>query len=379
VFEIAKTGSGYASTPTTLVSFDGKNGFLPVGNLIADANGDLFGTTQNAGAYGDGTVFEIAKTSSGYASTPTILVSFSGTNGVGPDGGLIADANGDLFGTTVDGGASNDGTVFEIPKTASGYASTPTTLVSFDGTNGANPDAFGSLIADANGDLFGTTSNGGANGDGTVFEITGSGFVVSDQDKVAEKPTLTISNHSITVAAGGSIALPISVSGDWDDTVSVKISGVPKYETITAGDGDVVAKENGSYTFSEADVASGLTLHSSYGGHGHPKATLRVDALNTTASETAHSASQTIKVSDPAAPSSWDILDLFAQPTNITDLYGSPPDNTGGDQAYWVALAFPSPAPSSEPLMGLTSDQIHYGLTTDQPQLTLTSDHYSGR
>jgi uncharacterized repeat protein (TIGR03803 family) len=94
--------------------------------------------------------------------------------------GLIADAHGDLFGTTARGGANDDGTVFEIAKTAYGYASTPTTLVSFDGTNGRAPEA--GLIADAHGDLFGTTATGGAvttnepRGAGTVFEITGSGF-----------------------------------------------------------------------------------------------------------------------------------------------------------------------------------------------------------
>ena len=103
MFEIAKTGSGYASTPTTLVSFNGTNGEDPDAGLIADAAGDLFGTTVSGGANGDGTVFEIAKTGSGYASTPTTLVSFNGTNGDGPYAGLIADAAGDLFGTTADG------------------------------------------------------------------------------------------------------------------------------------------------------------------------------------------------------------------------------------------------------------------------------------
>jgi uncharacterized repeat protein (TIGR03803 family) len=102
------------------------------------------------------------------------LVSFNGADGAQPEGSLIADAHGDLFGTTASGGANDLGTVFEIAKTAHGYASTPTTLVSFNGTNGANPH--GSLIADAHGDLIGTTADGGANGDGTVFEITGSGF-----------------------------------------------------------------------------------------------------------------------------------------------------------------------------------------------------------
>ena len=170
VFEIVETSSGYATTPTTLVSFDDLNGALPAASLIADASGNLFGTTEAGGASGDGTVFEIVKTSSGYASTPTTLVSFEDTDGAVPAANLVADANGNLFGTTYQGGALEDGTVFEIVKTSSGYASTPTTLVSFDYTNGANPLA--SLIADANGNLFGTTSAGEASGYGTVFEVT---------------------------------------------------------------------------------------------------------------------------------------------------------------------------------------------------------------
>ena len=62
MFEIAKTVDGYASTPTTLVSFNGTDGAIPHAGLIADADGDLFGTTYTGGANGDGTVFEIAKT-----------------------------------------------------------------------------------------------------------------------------------------------------------------------------------------------------------------------------------------------------------------------------------------------------------------------------
>jgi uncharacterized repeat protein (TIGR03803 family) len=133
VFEIIKTAHGYASTPITLVSFNETNGRLPEGTLIADAKGDLFGTTAQGGTNGDGTVFEIAKTATGYASTPTTLVSFNGTDGAAPLASLTADAKGDLFGTTSQGGTNGDGTVFEIAKTAAGYASTPITLVSFDG------------------------------------------------------------------------------------------------------------------------------------------------------------------------------------------------------------------------------------------------------
>ena len=187
VFEIAKTAGGYASTPTTLVSFSGSDGAFPSFRLLADATGDLFGTTATGGANGDGTVFEIVKTASGYASTPTTLVSLSGADGAAPSAGLIADANGDLFGTTEQGGASGVGTVFEIAKTVGGYANTPTTLVSFDTTDGADPVA--GLIADSNGDLFGTTNVGGAMGLGTVFEIkrTAAGY--------ASAPTTLVSFH----------------------------------------------------------------------------------------------------------------------------------------------------------------------------------------
>ena len=169
LFEIAKTATGYASTPITLVSFNGAYSIDP-GGLVADAHGDLFGITTFGGANGYGTVFEIAKTATGYASTPTTLVSFNLnfnlTEGYYPFGNLVVDARGDLFGVTLEG-PNAEGTVFEIAKTAHGYASTPTTLVSFNGANGAFP--FDSLIADAHGDLFGTTEGGGVNNEYYVF------------------------------------------------------------------------------------------------------------------------------------------------------------------------------------------------------------------
>ena len=168
VFELVKSGSTY--TLNTLVTFTGNNGGQSVSGVIADANGDLFGTTQA------NTVFELVKSGSTY--TLNTLVSFIGSNGAGPAATLLADANGDLFGTTSDGGANgNFGTVFELVKSGSTY--TLNTLASFSGSNGANPT--NSLIADANGDLFGTTQRGGANNEGTVFELvkTGSTYTLT--------------------------------------------------------------------------------------------------------------------------------------------------------------------------------------------------------
>jgi uncharacterized repeat protein (TIGR03803 family) len=151
-----------------LVSFNGSNGASPWAGATADANGDLFGTTEAGGASGKGTVFEIKNTGTIaapiYASAPTTLVSFNYTS-EGPYDGAYSDArvilnpNGDLFGTTYEGGANFWGTVFEIKNTgtvaAPVYANAPTTLASFNYTNGGYPHS--GLIADANGDLFGTT------------------------------------------------------------------------------------------------------------------------------------------------------------------------------------------------------------------------------
>jgi uncharacterized repeat protein (TIGR03803 family) len=176
VFEIAKTTSGYASTPTVLASFNGNDDSVPDAGVIIDANGNLIGATQYSGDGLYGSIYEIVKTASGYADTPKVLVNFNNTNGTVPVGDLIANANGDLFGETAFGGADNDGEVFEIVHTENGYANTPTVLFTFNGSNGKTPE--GGLTVDASGDLFGTTSGGGADGDGVAFEITNSGFVV---------------------------------------------------------------------------------------------------------------------------------------------------------------------------------------------------------
>ena len=146
VFELAQ-GSG---TITTLASFNGTDGAKPVGRPDHGQQRQLYGTTSHGGASDDGTVFELAKGS----GTITTLASFNGTNGDEPGGGLIMDSSGNLYGTTeLDDGRRciGDGTVFELAK----GSGTITTLASFNGTNGANPRA--GLIMDSSGNLYGTT------------------------------------------------------------------------------------------------------------------------------------------------------------------------------------------------------------------------------
>ena len=180
LFEIPLTASGYASTPDTLVSFTDNEGIEPFGNVLIDGNGNLFGTLPSSGPNGGGTVYEVADTPTGYAAAPTILASFSaGASDINfPTGSLIADAQGDLIGTADGGGVAGDGVVFEIAKTATGYASTPTLLASLDGATDGMAFTTTGLIADANGNLFGETVEGGESHTGTIFEIarTSTGY-----------------------------------------------------------------------------------------------------------------------------------------------------------------------------------------------------------
>ena len=245
VFELVNTGSGY--TEKVLYSFSGgSDGVFPDARLITDAKGDLFGTTINGGANGYGTVFELVNTGSGY--TENVLYSFSGgSDGRNPVADLIADANGDLFGTT-NGGGAGYGTVFELVNTGSGY--TEKVLYSFSGgSDGAIPLA--GLFADAKGDLFGTTANGGY-GPGTVFEITNSGFVVSQPLPPIVMPDLAhaIFGTTINVAAAGVLANDTpSVTGDTltvsaVDGLSQNVGGM-----VAGAYGTLTLNADGSYAY----------------------------------------------------------------------------------------------------------------------------------
>jgi uncharacterized repeat protein (TIGR03803 family) len=175
VFELAK-GS---STLTVLASFNGSNGKNPYGDLMLSGN-TLYGTTTEGGAYGGqfigglggGTVFSVPVT----GGTQTVLASLTGSAGeISYNSGVIL-VGSTLYGTTSPGGDNDYGAVFSVPVTGG----TPTLLASFDDvTNGREPNADLTLSADGN-TLYGTAVQGGDDEDGTVFSLplTGGALTV---------------------------------------------------------------------------------------------------------------------------------------------------------------------------------------------------------
>ncbi len=172
-FELSPPAAGQSAwTETVLFSFHTTAGEPSQGSLILDRAGNLYGTTTYGGAAREGVVFELIPPGDGVSRwTEAVLQSFTGTNGEHLYGALIADGAGNLYGTAYDGGANDDGVVFELsPPLAGQTAWTETVLQSFDGADGKGPDA--GLIADGAGDLYGTTRYGGSRGAGVVFKLT---------------------------------------------------------------------------------------------------------------------------------------------------------------------------------------------------------------
>jgi uncharacterized repeat protein (TIGR03803 family) len=173
VYELTPTGK-----ETVIHQFTGAggDGAYPISGLVADKAGHLFGTTSGGGnlstcnGQGCGTVFELVHSASGW--TEYVLYSFTGTSdGENPNGGLLLDTKGNLYGTTWQGGSGGGGTVFELHKNASGNWSLYV-LASFE-TPGFAVDP---LVMDSNGNLYGTTQNGGGSGNfGRVFELKPNG------------------------------------------------------------------------------------------------------------------------------------------------------------------------------------------------------------
>jgi uncharacterized repeat protein (TIGR03803 family) len=158
-----------AGEESLLFSFGGEDGANPVAGVIMGKKSDLYGTTYFGGDTGneDGVVFKVTPT-----GLETILHNFAGPPGDGanPTADLVVDKDGNFYGTTYNGGTDNYGAIFEVAASGEEIV-----LHSFTNSpnDGANP--YSGLIMDSDGNLYGTTITGGAYGSGTAFEITPSG------------------------------------------------------------------------------------------------------------------------------------------------------------------------------------------------------------
>jgi uncharacterized repeat protein (TIGR03803 family) len=200
-----------AQTFTTLATFDGTNGANPyVMTLLQSRDGNFYGTTSGLGGASDGTIFSV--TPAGALTTLYTFCAKTGcSDGKQPYAGLILGSDGNFYGTTHEGGTKHHGTVYTITP-----AGERTTLYNFCSlascADGWHPHDV--LIQGANGNFYGTTKHGGANADGTIFEITpkGSLRVLHSFDSTdGAKPTdglilATDGNFYGTTGAGGDLS-----------------------------------------------------------------------------------------------------------------------------------------------------------------------------
>ncbi len=230
IFRLSPTGH-----ETVLHRFQGSpDGMFPFGSLVRDSAGNLYGTTTGGGAYGLGTVFKLSA-----AGQFTLMYNFTGGNdGTSPAGTLVRDASGNLYGTTTAGGAWGLGGVFMLDT-----AGLITVLHSFnpDGTDGYG--CWSGLVRNAAGVFFGTTIVGGRFSQGTVFAVTAGG-----QEKVV---------YNFTGGTDGGLplgVLSVNAAGDLFGTTQASSDGSGTVFRI-----DPAGHETVLYTFSPTGTSDGAT------------------------------------------------------------------------------------------------------------------------
>ncbi|HXJ94907.1 MAG TPA: choice-of-anchor tandem repeat GloVer-containing protein [Terriglobia bacterium] len=252
IFKITPRG-----TLTTLHSFDLTDGFYPSGRLVQAPDGNLYGTASGGGASGGGTVFRITAGGGGTGSTFTMLYSFCAqtncTDGVDPIAGLVQATDGNFYGTTSHGGAYDSGTVFEV-NPGNGSGSALTTLHTFCAQLGC-PDGsipFAALLQDTDGNLYGTTADGGnigvcGYGCGTVFSLA-----------------LGLAPFVETQPAFGKAGKTIEILGtNLTGATSVTFNGTPAAFTVEASSVIKATVPAGATTGTVQLVTPGGTLSSS--------------------------------------------------------------------------------------------------------------------
>lgn len=263
---VAALPRAQAQTFNVVYNFTGESdGGGPLNGFIADGSGNLYGTTNSGGTSGYGVVFKMST-----SGVETILHNFTGgSDGANPVGILIRDKSGNLYGTTTNGGASGAGSVFKITATG-----TESVLYSFTGkTDGSDPEA--GLAIDSSGNLYGTTTAGGANGGGAVFKLT-----LAKTRKWMEKVLYsfgtgtdgTVPVGGVTLGSAGTLLGTTSAGGTtgYGTIFELASSGGVWKETIVHefADGDDGAVPYGGLIASKSGILYGAATEGGNGGGG---------------------------------------------------------------------------------------------------------------
>ena len=165
IYKLTHSGSGWVESTVHAFTFHGNDGAAPQGGLVTDRSGNIYGSTVH-NPTGGGVVFELSPSGGGWSYD--VLYGLTGGIGLGPYDKLVMDSAGNLYGTTFGDGRYGRGSVFKLTSSFGGW--TYETLHDFTGgTDGSNP--MSSLVLDSEGNLYGTASAGGSSGNGVVFQI----------------------------------------------------------------------------------------------------------------------------------------------------------------------------------------------------------------
>jgi len=210
VFQLSRTNGQW--TATSLHDFDVSDGQFPQSSVTLDGQGNVYGTAYAGGPNNRGSVYQLTRSGSGW--TFNLLYGFpNSSDGNGPVGGLVFDDAGNLYGSTFSGGANGGGTVFELSPSGGGWNFS--VLYSFTGT-GYNPGPFDTLTLDAAGNLYGTAYLDGAHGCGSVFELTrnNGNWSYSDLHDFSCGADGAMPVGNVSIDAGGNLYGTASAGGD---------------------------------------------------------------------------------------------------------------------------------------------------------------------
>jgi uncharacterized repeat protein (TIGR03803 family) len=175
IFKLTPSATGW--THRVLYSFNCTDGSAPAGGLVLDPKGNIYGTTESSGS-NDGSIFELSRSSTGVWTQKVLYAFTGGPDGAGVIGGVVRDGQGNLYGIAVHGGANQQGTVFQLSPTASGVWAEKTIYTFTGGADGGAPHV-GNLLLDSSGVLYGTASVGGNTSHPLCAALHGCGTVFS--------------------------------------------------------------------------------------------------------------------------------------------------------------------------------------------------------